>query len=206
MQRRAFLAGTGALLARPADPAVTLRPRALREGDLVGLITPSAYVSDPDRLALAAATIKYFGLRARLGKSVGKRTGYLAGSIEERLDDLHEMFRDPEVKAVFAVRGGYGSAQLLDRIDYDLIRNHPKIFLGFSDITALHLAIGKRTGLVTSTALSSCPDFRATPRHGLKKAMFSAEPLGTVTNPPEPNACVPSTHCAPCVPAAAVDG
>ena len=206
MQRRAFLAGTGALLARPAGPAVTLRPRALREGDLVGLITPSAYVSDPDRLALAAATIKYFGLRARLGKSVGKRTGYLAGSIEERLDDLHEMFRDPEVKAVFAVRGGYGSAQLLDRIDYDLIRNHPKIFLGFSDITALHLAIGKRTGLVTFHGPVVLSGFSSYTQAWFKKAMFSTEPLGAVTNPPSPTPCVPSTHCAPCVLAAAVDG
>src|ERR1700677_3721360 len=150
MQRRAFLAGAGALWARPADERGSiLRPAVLREGDLVGLLAPSAYVSDPDRLAIPGATLKYFGLRAHLGKNVGKRTGYLAGSVEERLEDLHEMFRDPEVKAVFAVRGGYGAAQLLDRIDYDLIRGHPKIFLGFSDITALNLAIGKRTGLVT---------------------------------------------------------
>src|ERR1700722_6711528 len=112
MQRRAFVAGASALWARPADDRSILRPAVLHEGDLVGLITPSAYVSDPDRLALAMATVKYFGLRARMGRNVGKRTGYLAGSVEERLEDLHEMFRDPEVKAVFAGRGGYGSGAL----------------------------------------------------------------------------------------------
>jgi len=187
MQRRAFLAGAGALWAGPAEERGTLRPAALREGDLVGLITPSAYVSDPDRLALAGATLKYFGLRARMGKNVGKRTGYLAGSVEERLEDLHEMFRDPEVKAVFAVRGGYGAAQLLDRIDYDLIRLHPKIFLGFSDITALHLAIGKRTGLVTFHGPVVLSGFSSYTQAWFKKAMFSAEPLGVVTNPVEAN-------------------
>ena len=131
MRRRAFLASTGAFWARPAGERPVLRPPVLHEGDLIGLITPSAYVSDPDRLALAEATVKYFGLRARMGRNVGKRTGYLAGSIEERVEDLHEMFRDPEVKAVFAIRGGYGAAQLLDRIDYDLVLRNPKIFLGF---------------------------------------------------------------------------
>ncbi len=149
-------------------------------------------VSDPDRLALAGATLKYFGLRARLGRNVGKRTGYLAGSVEERLEDLHEMFRDPEVKAVFAVRGGYGAAQLLDRIDYDLIRSHPKIFLGFSDITALHLAIGKRTGLVTFHGPVVLSGFSTFTQGWFKKAMFSAAPLGVVTNPPETNPLRPA--------------
>jgi muramoyltetrapeptide carboxypeptidase len=158
----------------------------------VGLITPSAYVSDPDRLALAEATLKYFGLRARMGKNVGKREGYLAGSVDERLEDLHEMFRDPEVKAVFAIRGGYGAMQLLDRIDYDLIRRNPKIFLGYSDITALHLAIGKRTGLVTFHGPIVLSGFSGYTQTWLRKALFSAEPLGVVTSPPEPNQLRPA--------------
>ena len=192
MRRRAFLASTGAFWARPAGERPILRPRVLHEGDLVGLVTPSAYVSDPDRLALAEATMKYFGLRARMGRSVGKRTGYLAGSIEERVEDLHEMFRDPEVKAVFAIRGGYGAMQLLDRIDYDLIRRNPKIFLGFSDITALHLAIGRRTGLVTFHGPVVLSGFSSYTQNWFRKALFSTEPLGVVTNPPEPNQLRPA--------------
>ena len=89
----------------------------MRPGDTVGLITPSTFVSDPDTLALAQRTVDYFQLKAKWGKNVRRRAGYLGGSIEERLEDLHAMFRDPEVAAVFAIRGGYGSAQLLDRID-----------------------------------------------------------------------------------------
>jgi muramoyltetrapeptide carboxypeptidase len=192
MQRRTFLAGTGALWARPPAHDGIIRPRVLHEGDLVGVITPSAYVSDPDRLALVETTIKYFGLRARMGKNVGKRAGYLAGSIEDRLEDLHQMFRDPEVKAVFAIRGGYGAAQLLDRIDYDLIRRNPKIFLGYSDITALHLAIRKRTGLVTFHGPVVLSGFSAYTQEWFRKAMFSPEPLGAVTNPPESNLLRPA--------------
>src|SRR5437868_11784867 len=102
-----------------AMPATTslIRPQALRKGDTIGLITPSTYVSDPDRLALAEETVRYFGLKTKWGKNVRKQSGYLGGSIAERVDDLHAMFRDPEVRGIFAVRGGYGSAQLLDHID-----------------------------------------------------------------------------------------
>jgi muramoyltetrapeptide carboxypeptidase len=193
VQRRSFLAGLGAtaLWSRPPSSPI-IRPRVLHEGDLVGLITPSAYVSDPDRLALAESTVKYFGLRAKIGKHVGERAGYLAGSVEERVEDLHEMFRDPDVRAVFAIRGGYGAGQLLDRIDYDLIRRNPKIFLGFSDITALHLAIRKRTGLVTFHGPVVLSGFSTYTQTWFKKALFSTEPLGVVTNPPETNQLRPA--------------
>jgi muramoyltetrapeptide carboxypeptidase len=97
------------------------------------------------------------------------------------------MFRDPEVKAIFAVRGGYGSEQLLDGIDYPLIRRNPKIFLGYSDITAMHLAIQRHAGVVTfhgPVALSGFSDYTQT---WFRRALFSTEPLGAVTNPPETN-------------------
>src|SRR5438445_8526589 len=120
--RREFMAGLTALGAPSAARAESklIRPRALRAGDTVSLITPSSYVSDPDRLALAERTVRYFGLEPRFGRHVRSKSGYLGGSIDERLDDLHAMFADPAVAAVCAIRGGYGSAQLLDRIDYPL--------------------------------------------------------------------------------------
>src|SRR5258707_10328270 len=159
MKRRNFLHGIGAGLALPlmardftgATPVAEglISPKALKAGDTVGLITPATYVPDPDRLALAEHTIKYFGLRMKMGKNAGKRMNDYRLSIQERLDDLHAMFSDKTVGAVFAIRGGYGSMHLLDRIDYDLIRRNPKIFLGYSDITAMHLAINKHAKLVT---------------------------------------------------------
>ena len=114
----------------------------------------------------------------KFGRNVRKRDGYLGGSIEERLDDLHAMFADPEVNAIFAIRGGYGAAQLLDRIDYDLIRTNPKIFLGYSDITALHLAIGKRAGLVTFHGPVVLSDFTEYTQTYFRNALFETAPMG----------------------------
>jgi muramoyltetrapeptide carboxypeptidase len=122
-----------------------------------------------------------------MGRHVRRRTGYLGGSIEERVADLHDMFRDPGVDAVFAIRGGYGSAQLLDRIDYDLIRRNPKVFLGYSDITALHLAIHKRTGLVTFHGPVTLSRFSEYTQKHFRQALFQTDPIGAVTNPPDSN-------------------
>ncbi len=169
-----------------------LKPRALQPGDTVGLITPSSYVSDPDRLIAAERTIRYFGLKPKFGRNVRKRDGYLGGSIDERLDDLHSMFADPEVSAIFAIRGGYGAAQLLDRIDYGLIRKNPKIFLGYSDISALHLAIGKHAGIVTFHGPVALSDFTEYTQKHFRHALFETTPLGAVTNPPETNLLRPA--------------
>jgi muramoyltetrapeptide carboxypeptidase len=84
-----------------------------------------------------------------IGKNVNKTRGITAASEEDRLDDIHEMFRRDDVDAVFVTQGGYGCAQLLRNLDFDLIKEHPKILTGFSDITALHLAINKVCDMVT---------------------------------------------------------
>jgi muramoyltetrapeptide carboxypeptidase len=202
MERRSFLQSLGAGLALPliardficgsTDPSELIRPKALKAGDIVGLITPATYVPDPDRLALAQRTIKYFGLRLKMGKNAGKRMNDYRISIEERLDDLHAMFRDKDVDAVFAIRGGYGSMHLLDHIDYDLIHRNPKIFLGYSDITAMHLAINRHARMVTfhgPIALSRFTDYT---QKYFRKALFEVQPIGKVTNPPESNELRPS--------------
>lgn len=193
MTRRECLlacAASGAALAQTsADKLV--KPRALKAGDTVGLITPATYVSDPDSLATAERTLRYFKLEPKFGRNVRKRIGYLGGSIEERLEDLHSMFADKEVQGVFCIRGGYGSGQLLDRIDYGVIRSNPKVFLGYSDITALHAAIHKRTGLVTfhgPVTLSAFSDY--TIEH-FRKALFETKPIGALGNPPESNTLRP---------------
>jgi len=202
MKRRKLLQSLGAGLALPlmtrgfggtSGTDELIRPKALKAGDTVGLITPATFVPDPDRLALAERTIKYFGLRMKMGKNAGKRMNDYRVSIEERLDDLHAMFRDREVGAVFAIRGGYGSMHLLDHIDYDLVRRNPKIFLGYSDITAMHLAINKHAKLVTfhgPIALSRFTDYT---QKYFRKALFETQPIGQVTNPSESNVLRP-TH------------
>ena len=89
------------------------------------------------------------GYQLRVYPGVWQREGYLAGSDAERLRDLHEAFADDSIDAIFCLRGGYGSPRLLDRIDFELLRRHPKPFVGYSDITALHLAITRYAGFVT---------------------------------------------------------
>ncbi len=189
MNRRNFLmaSGASASLMIAAERPALIRPPVLHEGDTVGLITPSTYVSDPDTLAAAERTMKYFRLNAKWGRNVKKKSGYLGGTVQERVDDLHEMFRDPSVKAVFALRGGYGSAQILDRIDYNLIRANPKIFLGYSDITAMHLAIHQKTGLVTFHGPVVLSHFTNYTQEHFRKALFAKAPVGRVTNPDESN-------------------
>ena len=183
MTRRDLMA-TALLAPQVSSSLRLLKPAVLKPGDTVGMITPSTYVSDPDRIAAAVRTVEYFGLRMKMGRNVRKQTGYVGGTIAQRVSDVHDMFRDPEVKAVFTIRGGYGSAQLLDDIDYDLIRQNPKIFLGFSDITAMHLAIHQKTGLVTFHGPVTLSKFTGYTQEHFRRAMFDPKPIGSLSNPP----------------------
>jgi muramoyltetrapeptide carboxypeptidase len=169
-----------------------IKPKTLKQGDTVGLITPATYVPDPDRLASARRMLNYFGLKLKMGKYAGKRMGDYTLSINERVDDLHEMFRDTEVKAIICVRGGYGSMHLLDKIDYDLIRRNPKIFVGYSDITAMHLAITRHSRLTTFHGPMTLATFTEYSRENFRKALFETKPLGKLSNPPEKNEMRPS--------------
>jgi muramoyltetrapeptide carboxypeptidase len=164
-----------------------IHPARLRPGDTVGLITPATPVANPDALATVARTVEHFGLKAKWGKHVGQKAGYFGNPVAGRLDDLHQMFRDPEVKGVICISGGYGAMQLLDQIDYDLIRRNPKVFVGYSDITALHLAIHQQTGLVTFHGPNWLAQFTDYTQLHFRPALFDAKPLGALTNPPETN-------------------
>ncbi len=169
-----------------------MKPKVLKKGDTVGLVTPSTYVSSPDEIATALRTAEYFGLKVKMGPNVRKRAGYLGGSIAERAADVNAMFADPEVKAIFAIRGGYGSAQILPALDYGLIERNPKIFQGYSDITAMHLAIHQKTGLVTFHGPVMLSGFTAYTIDHFRRALFETKPIGTVSNPAESNPLRPN--------------
>ena len=135
------------------------KPEKLNKGDLIGIISPA---SSPDDLELIEKGINYIerlGYRTLPGKNIGKSKGYLAGTDRERVDDIHNMFSDKKVKAVFCLRGGYGAFRLLDKIDYKLIRNNPKIFVGFSEITSLQMAFLKKANLITFAGPMVIPNF-----------------------------------------------
>ena len=200
MNRRTFARTLAAsALAAPfvkaqQQSAPLIHPKALRPGDTIALITPSTHVSDPDRLQTVIRTVEYFGLKPKLGRNVGKKWGYAGGTIDERIDDLHTAFTDPEMKGVFCIRGGYAAGQLLDRIDYPLIQRNPKVFIGYSDITALHLAIHKFTGLITFHGPVTTSAFTDYTQDCYKRALFGAKPLGALTNPKETNTLRPAHH------------
>jgi muramoyltetrapeptide carboxypeptidase len=141
---------------------ISITPRSLSEGDTIGIISPSGAVFDSEPYKIAIETFEAMGLKVKMGKYVSSRFGHLAGTDRERADELNDMFRDDQIKGIIALRGGSGAARILDMIDYELIAKNPKIFIGYSDITALHLAIYAKTGLVTfhgPLAVSSWNDF-----------------------------------------------
>jgi muramoyltetrapeptide carboxypeptidase len=157
-----------------------IKPPRLRRGDVVGLIAPGGYTSDA-AIDKAVQHIESLGFRVKLGTYLRDVWGNYGGTVAARIADLHAMFRDPEVKAIWAIRGGSGCISLLRHLDYRLIRTHPKILLGYSDITALHLAIHRHAGLVTfhGPVASSTPSDYAT-EHLLAVLM---EPRGSYTIP-----------------------
>ena len=136
--------------ARSASRKMTplIKPPRLRRGDVVGLIAPGGYTSDAS-IEKAVQHIEALGFRVKPGTYLRDVWGNYGGTVAARIADLHAMFRDPDVKAIWAIRGGSGCISLLRHLDYRLIRTHPKVLLGYSDITALHLAIHRHAGLVT---------------------------------------------------------
>ncbi len=126
---------------------MTPQLKSLKQGDTIGIIAPASPVTH-DEIEPAIRIIHRKGYMVLEGEHLYDTRGYLAGRDEDRLNDLHSMFRNSNVKAVLCARGGYGTPRLLDRIDYDIIKQNPKLFIGYSDITALLLAIYHKTGLV----------------------------------------------------------
>jgi len=134
-----------------------IRPQRLQKGDTIGIIAPSS-PPNQENLTKSLVFLEGLGLKWKFGKHVQAKDGYLAGTDAERLQDFHDMFADPEVKGIICAGGGYGSARFTDQIDLQLMKERPKIFWGFSDITFLHTAIGLYSNIVTfhGPMLASC--------------------------------------------------
>lgn len=120
-----------------------VKPSRLQRGDTVGIIAPAS-PPNLENLQRSLAFLSDLGLKVKMGQHVEQINGYLAGSDNERIEDLHTMFQDDEVKAIICAGGGYGTARIADRIDYSLVAANPKIFWGYSDITFLHQAFLKK--------------------------------------------------------------
>lgn len=125
-----------------------IRPKRLQKGDTVGIVSPS---SPPGReeLEKSLSFLEELGLKWKFAKNAKNIQGYLAGTDQERLEDLEEMFLDSEVKGIICSSGGYGAGRITEHLDMEIVKENPKIFWGFSDITFLHTAIGAYANLVT---------------------------------------------------------
>ncbi|WP_226667705.1 S66 peptidase family protein [Microbulbifer aggregans] len=126
-----------------------LRPKRLERGMTVGLVTPASNAWEDEDIRFACDVVKSLGFQVKEGANLYQRTQYLAGPDAARAQDFNTMFADPEVDAVFCLRGGYGTPRILPMLDYDNIRSNPKVLLGYSDITALLNAIYRRSGVIT---------------------------------------------------------
>lgn len=144
-----------------------IHPRPLFPGDTLGIIAPASAPPKPKNVDRAIAVLEKLGFKTKLAPNVHRRLGYLAGTDRERAGDLMRMFTDKKVDAILCVRGGYGTARLLPRLDYQTIRTNAKIFVGYSDITSLHCAFLTQAGMVSfhgpmlnsDFALPNLPDF-----------------------------------------------
>ncbi|ULT26553.1 LD-carboxypeptidase [Sphingobacterium sp. E70] len=142
-------AGRATAIAAEFAGAATLLAKKLYPGDTIGLITPAGVLDDEESIIIAREIFETLGFKVKEGKHIRSRYGNLAGTDQERIADIHDMFADKAVKAIVCIRGGSGTSRLLDRLDYKMIAQNPKILLGYSDITALILALYAKTGLVT---------------------------------------------------------
>jgi muramoyltetrapeptide carboxypeptidase len=150
---------------------MVIKASKLKPGDMVGVIAPA---SPPKQEALGKALsfLEELGLVVKLGTSVHHKYGYLAGTDQERIEDIHTMFLDSEIKAIICACGGYGTGRLVSELDYELIAKNPKIFWGYSDITFLHTAIHQKTGLVTFHGPMLSSDIGLPHVHELTKQSF----------------------------------
>jgi muramoyltetrapeptide carboxypeptidase len=190
--RRSFLRKSGALAAMTLASASGLKageltgtsvsqieaerilPLRLKKGDLIGLVTPGSSVSE-EQLSNCIAKLEEMGFRTTYMDSVLSEYGYFAGKDQERADELMEMFTREDVDAIWCVRGGYGSIRILDLLDYDQIRKNPKVFMGYSDITALLTAIYQECGLVTFHGPVGTSDFNRFSVKSMRKVLLEPE-------------------------------
>ena len=183
--RREFLASAlGSLAALGLQPRTSqrdvIKPPRLTPGDRVGLVNPATAAFRTMPIEILTESLEALGLEVVKGPSYFDRRGYFAGADEDRAADINSFFANPDIKGLVA-RGGWGSARVLPHLDYAAIARHPKVLLGYSDVTALLLAIHSRTGLVTFHGPS--PRTRFSADH-LRRVLFDGETL-SMSNPRE---------------------
>jgi muramoyltetrapeptide carboxypeptidase len=195
LTRRSLLAAASALplasFARGVKQKPILKPKALRVGDTIALVAPASAIQNQEELDKARKNIDSLGFKAKVGAHAMDYWGYLAGTDAHRADDLNAAFQDPEVAGIICLQGGYGAGRLLDLLDFGAIRQNPKVIMGYSDITALLLAIYAQAGVGTfhgPIALSTFDDFDI---QNLTRAVQTPSAAGLLGPPAAPQGSSP---------------
>ena len=164
-----------------------IKPKALKKGDTIGIVAPASPTFERTILIRSVKVMEGWGFKVKLGKNVNKKYGYFSGKDWERVGDINEMFRDTKINGIFCLMGGYGSLRLLPYLDYEAIKKNPKVFVGYSDITALHLAIYKKCGVVTfhGPSLAGFSTMTDYTKKYLLKAIMKNKAIGEVDASPD---------------------
>lgn len=174
--------GSGESLSRQSPEII--KPPVLKRGDTVGIVAPSTPPFEPGDIQFTYRWLEKLGLKYKAGKHISDSWGDMAGSDDARLEDLHNLWADPEVKAILPIRGGNGAVRLLPRLDFDLVKSNPKIFVGFSDITGLLIPIHQKTGLITFHGPTAGSFYKSRYTYSYyRKAIMCAQPIGFVSDP-----------------------
>lgn len=164
-----------------------IKPFQLKTNSTIGVLSPASRPADERLYRQGIAYLSQLGYRVVEADHVLDQRGYLAGSDAARAGDVNAMFRDPTIDAIICSRGGYGTARLLPYLDYAALRRHPKIFVGYSDITALNLAIWQQCRLVTFSgamvAVEMGKGIAPFTEHHFWRMLTRPEPIGLLTNP-----------------------
>lgn len=165
-----------------------IKPKRLNYGNTIGLVAPASFSSE-EKLKKAYDKLTQMGFNVVVGKTCYSKYGYLAGSDKLRADELNYMFKNKEIDGIMCLRGGYGTLRILDLLDYEMIRVNPKVFIGYSDITALHIAFNQFSNLVTFHGPMAASDiagpFSDFTKESLLNSIFNEEFNPSIVNTAE---------------------
>ncbi len=170
-------------------PSARLKPPRLTRGDLIGVVSPASPPPSAERIERGVRYLESLGYRVAVGKHAAAVHGYLAGTDEQRAADFNAMVEDRAVKAIFVVRGGYGTSRILSMINYAALKRNPKIIAGYSDLTALQLAVYRKSGLVTFSGpmvgVEMWEKIDPYTEENFWRVVTSPTRIGLLANPPE---------------------
>ncbi len=158
-----------------------IKPPRLKSGMVVGIISPASATFIKEELGIVLDAVRGLGLVPQLAPHVCDRYGYLAGTDKDRAADINQFFQDSQIAALLPIRGGWGCSRILPYLDYEIIRQNPKIIIGFSDITALILGINARTQLITFHGPHGLTSWRTSQTESFRRVLFAGETV-TIAN------------------------